>query len=221
MARTIALYVFLLLTNLVICQGYTTPLTNNELQAVQSKSNTLYLGIDNRVLIQLDTSELYTLTSNNGSCFRDSLNYYIIPAKPGRARVHVYTECDSGKTLVGYKTFRVKSIPNPLIFIDTVCLDNIMFISRDVLCNGHTFYVSMGDDIIQDDNWFSINKIIISYVSKGQYISHENLGNRLTMESIELIRQFGMGKKIMLRFQLKGTGGITRLDYLQYDITLL
>lgn len=214
---------FINLTATLKCQTrYGNELSDSVFIAIDSRNNILYTGIDN--YIKYDYSKFedgyeYILKVNNGIVFPDSNYYVAIPDRPGNARFLVFGLKDSDTTLLGYKYFKVKNIPEPLLAIDTLRLKEEDVINKNHFLNSDSLNIYISEDIIGSENWFKIVKFTLGYVYGGYYVEHTNNTNILSQETKQIIFTIGPTKEIIIKPVVKATGSLIR-DLPIYRLTL-
>ncbi len=196
------------------CQTrYGNELSDSVFIAVDSRNNILYTGIDN--YIENDFSKFedgyeYIIKVNNGIVFPDSNNYVAIPDRPGNARFLVYGLQNGDTTLIGYKYFRVKNVPEPRLAVDTLRLKEEDTINKSHFLNSDSLNIFISEDIIGSENWFRIIKFTLGYVYGGYYVEHTNNTNVISQETKQIIFTIGPTKEIIIKPVVKATGKLTK-----------
>ena len=196
------------------CQTrYGNELSDSVFIAIDSRNNILYTGIDN--YIKTDYSEFednyeYILKVNNGMVFPDSNFCIAIPDRPGNARFLVFGLRDDDTTLIGYKYFEVKNIPEPLLAIDTLKLKQEDVINKNHFLNSDSLNIFISEDIIGSENWFKIIRFTLGYVYGGYYVEHTNNTNIVSQETKQIIYTIGPTKEIIIKTVVKASGEVTR-----------
>ena len=205
---------FFSLTEISRCQTrYGNELNDSVLVAIDSRNNILYSGIDNRIITdysEFDENYEYILQVNNGLVFPDS-NYYIsIPDRPGDARFLVLGLRNNDTVLIGYRYFEVRNVPDPLLAIDTLRLQEEDVISKNHFLNSDSIDIFISDDIIGSGNWFRIIKFTLGYLYGGYYVEHTNNTNIISRETKQIIYTIGPTKEIIIKPVVEGEGKLIK-----------
>lgn len=205
---------FFSLTEISRCQTrYGNELNNSVLVAIDSRNNILYSGIDNRLITdysKFDETYEYILQVNNGIVFPDSNCYISIPDRPGDARFLVLGLMDNDTVLIGYRYFEVRNVPDPLLAIDTLRLQEEDVISKNHFLNSDSLYIFISDDIIGSGNWFRIIKFTLGYLYGGYYVEHTNNTNIISRETKQIIYAIGPTKEIIIKPVVEGEGKLIK-----------
>ncbi len=205
---------FYSLPEISICQTrYGTELNDSIVVAIDSRNNILYSGIDNRLITDYSGFEEnyeYILKVNNGIVFADS-NYYItIPDRPGNARFLLLGLRDSDTVIIGYRYFKVKIVPDPMLVVDTLRLKEEDVISKNHFLNSDSLDIFISDDIIGSGDWFKIIKFTLGYVYGGYYLEHTNNTNIISRETKQIIYNIGPTKEIIIKPVVEGEGKLIK-----------
>ncbi|MFO7656135.1 MAG: GldM family protein [Bacteroidales bacterium] len=201
---------FVLHISPVKCQyKYGSSLPDSALSLLNSRSGTLYAGIDNPISLNLCKPENineYILFSNNGTAFIDSLWFTVIPARTGLSRIVLMKIEDNDTIIIGQRFYSVKSIPEPKLQIDTIRFESLSFFSRSALLAADSISIFISSDIINSDNWFKVNRFTIGYIYGGLYKQHLNQGNRISLETKMMINNLSPGKEVIFNIFAEGEG---------------
>lgn len=205
--------VFLYKDNTVIAQfRYGDELTNINFKILTSRGGHLYSGIDNYILISSEifkNSDTIHIESTNGKIFADSGQVYLlIPERPGKVRLTIYSIIDRDTTLLGYKHFLIKQIPDPQLIIGNTLISISDTIMKKTLldCDGLAIYIS--NDIIGSENWLKISEFSIGYNYGGFHVSHLNLTNTLSEKTKQLLMYMGPDHEISIKLTVESQGFI-------------
>jgi hypothetical protein len=171
--------------------GYELP--DSSIYSITSKSNVLYAGIDNQLLIndtllyQFDT---VLLKCNNGIILYDSL-YIVIPRKPGNLRIEVHAEKNGKTDTLGFSNFRVFSLPAPIIAFDTIALHENMKMSREDFIQADSLYILISEDIPDSKNWIQIREFSIGFNYSGYFIEASSKDSSINQEMKKLVLAYG------------------------------
>ncbi len=188
-------------------------LKDSTILAINSNEGSLYVGIDNPLqlnYVKNNNADDFLLSTNNGKLFFDSLNYISIPKRSGKARIVISTIDNSDTTLIGYKYFIVKNIPDPMLQIDTLLFSELDTIMKSYLLTADNLEIFVSSDIIGSENWFKIIKYEIGYFYGGLYTSSLINGNKLTNKAKQIIYKLGPGKELVFDIAVEGEGKLIK-----------
>lgn len=182
----------------------------DSIYAINSYSNTLYLGIDNEIKLseKFFPYKNILVECSSGMAMEDSPFYLVYPSKTGAAIISVY-QWDNGDTnLVLKKAFNVQAVPAPAVSIRHVPLNTIKEITKNELLKEGKFEVHFSDDIIDDHDWFSIKEITMGYPVGQLYKTLSCPGPKFSNEMINAITKLLPGKEVSFAFILAGQGDL-------------
>ncbi len=173
----------------------------------------LYAGIDNPVEINLDDDEdieEYILEASNGIVFYDSLRFITIPVRSGISRL-ILSKVEGNDTILkGHKFFHVKSVPDPLLKIDTSCFGEVSVIRKQQLLYADSISIFFSSDIDGSENWFKIKEYSIGYIFGGFYRSYTFQGNQISNATKHVINRISPGKVIVFRVTAESDGKVQK-----------
>ena len=211
---TLFIIFFLWLAHISECQTrYGGELGDSILTAVNSRNNILYAGIDNEISMdysRLDMYIEYILTVNNGIVFPDIFDYIAIPGRPGKARFLVLGIDGRDTVLIGYRYFQVENVPEPLLIIDSLLLNENDTVSKQHFLNSDSLGIFISDDIMGSENWFRIVKFTLGYVYGGYYVEYTNNTNKISRETKQIIYSIGPAKEIIINPVVEGEGKLIK-----------
>jgi hypothetical protein len=200
MRIVVSIWIFLLFFAGLFAQDYDTV----NIIAKQSRSNVLYVGIDNVILFPTLNQDSIFLTTTNGMIFRDSGRFVIIPEKPGYARILVYKlGLQKDSLVIGTNKLQTRRFPKPELLIDNLKLNDVQQIPKGLLLSADSINIQFSDDIIGIDNWYSIKGFTFGYIYGNHYLSFENEGNRFNKESKKSMYNLRPGDEIIIRVWLE------------------
>ncbi|QQS51310.1 MAG: hypothetical protein IPM71_00885 [Bacteroidota bacterium] len=164
--------------------------------STSSRSNTLYTGIDNYLELKLDETMGYDsiiLQCNNGKVFFDSC-YVVIPRRPGSLRIEVFGFIDDNIDTLGYKSFKVNTLPSPQLAFDEIIVSDSILVDHKDFINADTMFMVYTNDLIGSDKWLRISEFTIGYNYGGYYIGESNNNGAITQEMKELVLNKGIGR---------------------------
>ncbi|MBA7528539.1 hypothetical protein ES705_20726 [subsurface metagenome] len=193
---------------------YGSPLKEDDLTILSSKSGYLYSGIDNFIKVRshyVKTSDTILFKSTNGDVLHDSGQVYLlIPERPGKVRLTLYAKSDYDTIIIGYKHFIVKRIPKPQLVVNNTIIQTSDTLMKNTLLTCDSLKVFFSDDIIGSDKWLKIKEFSLGYNYGGFHVSHFNPSNKFTEETKHIIRYLGPDRVISIRLTVESEGMITR-----------
>lgn len=161
-----------------------------------SISNTLYVGIDNNLVLNYQPKKIndsIVLISNNGRLFYDD-TYTIVPHRAGSLRIEIHSVSGENIDTIGFCNFIVKPLPYPKVAFDTMVIEEHMSINHKSFINADSIYITITDDIPDSRNWVKIEEFSIGY-SYGGYFIEESSGNNAITEAMKnLVATQGPGR---------------------------
>ncbi len=177
-------------------------LSDSIFDLVNSKNGILYAGIDNPVEIRLpgdENIEDYILEVTNGIVFYDSLQFITIPVRSGISRLILSKVEGTDTILKGHKFFQVRSVPEPLLRIDTFCFSEESGIYKHQLLYADSLSIFFSSDIPGSENWFRVKEYSIGYIFGGFYRSYSFDGNKISNAAKIIVNRISPGKVIVFR----------------------
>ena len=181
---------------------------NDTIYTLNSKSNTLYLGIDNYIHVPevyLNDSA-YDIRINNGKIFKDSSLINVIPRRLPDAFLNIYKYADQDTILIKSIRYFIKYVPKPCILINNQCLNDISIIDRNEFINNPVLGIYISDDIIGSQDWYKIKRFSFGYVFGSVYKSFESSTNLLTDEMIEALHHLKPGQEVHIKISIVSQG---------------
>jgi len=177
-----------------------------------SKSNSIYLGIDNRVRLKsFPLGANLVLQTDNGMVFKAEDDFFVlIPVRPGRIllrAINIVASCDT--MLVCSSEMIVSRFPQPALVIDSIRYSDGADISIAKLLMADSVGIYFTDDIIGIDEWYKVSGFTLGYFYGNYFISYESESNRFTEPMREALRKLFPGNEITFRFELKSNSDIT------------
>lgn len=186
--------------------------TEDSLFAINSKSDKLYLGIDNQIYLskkyQEDTS--YFFTTNNGILFKDEGQLTIIPRKKPDAYIYVYKALGNDTIEIFKKRFFVSYVPKPCVILNDKIIKSDIVLLKDSLVKNPDLSIHFSDDIVGGDSWINIKRISIGIANGGIYKSFEAEGNILSDEMLEFIKTIKPRQKIYLKVSIESSSKVIK-----------
>jgi hypothetical protein len=171
-------------------------LPDSAIYSVTSLSNTLYVGIDNR--LHMDNSlwthyDSIAFKCNNGHLLLDS-TYFVIPSRAGNLRIEVHGYVNGKKDTLGFSRFKVLPLPAPKIVFGSTIIDDSMRINNEIFIQADSLYIALSDDIPASKNWIEVREFSIGYNYGGYFIEETSESNAITKEMKAFIAKYGTGK---------------------------
>ena len=188
-------------------------LSDSIFSLVISKSGTLYAGIDNPVEVHLNDDESiedFILEVTNGTVFYDSLQFITIPVRSGISRLILSKVEGTDTILKGHKFFQVKSIPDPLLKIDTACFSEESGIYKQQLLYADSISIFFSSDITGSENWLRVKEYSIGYIFGGFYKSYSFEGSKISKTAKIIISRISPGKVIVFRVIAESEGDVQK-----------
>ncbi len=189
---------------------------NNEfsLAIPVSKSNILYIGMDNELILYEDDKKTsdYKILTDNGNAYNDSLHYLVFPDKPGKANYFFYTLSPQNQYDTNYiaeAKLKAIKLPNPEITINGKNVGKMDKLQKSFLLEADSIGIYITDDIIGINDWFDIMSFTFGYIYGRHYISYKNEGKYFSEKSKHAIRNLLPGREISIRITIKNNSNIT------------
>lgn len=203
------------LIHLTVCNTnaqyrYGNELENVDFKILSSRSGNIYSGIDNYMEVSphlFINSDTLHITSTNGVVIADSgRTYLVIPDRPGKVRIALYSVTGTDTTVLGYTHFIVRRIPDPRLVVGNQLINYTDTLMKRTLldCDSLSLYIS--DDIIGSENWLSISEFLIGYNYGGFHVSHVNQSSVLNNKTRQLITYMAPDRRISIKLTVESEG---------------
>jgi hypothetical protein len=193
---------------------YGKPLAQNTITSITSTKEILYNGIDNLLVIdslvysQCDT---ILLQSSNGYILADTLNTFLCyPEKPGDLYLTLFSISENDTTVMGFKSFPVKNIPEPQLTLNTQPINTPVRLPKSVLINCDSLGIFFSEDINGSESWVKITEFSLGYIYGGYYVSHHNPSNKILKSTKDIINQLGPEKELSIKIKVRSEGKIIK-----------
>jgi len=180
------------------------------IRSINSHSNILYAGIDNPIeLVKKNVPfKNIIVECTRGMTMEDSLNYIVMPSKPGTTLISIY-QFDKGDTVLYFqKAMQVKSLPQPYITLEMVKLTELEFLSKQLLLKNRHFEVHLSEDFVDDSQWFTVKEITIGYPFGKLYVTKSCESNTLSDDILKAINKLPQGTEVTFIFTISGEGDL-------------
>jgi hypothetical protein len=161
------------------------------------KQNVVYLGMENimQIVVSGIPANNVGLSCSTGKLMRlDSTGgYSLFPLKEGEVTMQGFAQIGNTKMDLGTRTFRVRHIPDPSIYIlgnrNMIQFSHISEIEEvQLLVDGSDYDVS-----------YSVDKFSVVFVSKGKITSFRNENSSFTQEEKVYLKQLNLGDYLILK----------------------
>ncbi len=191
---------------------YGNELTDVDFEILSSRGGHLYSGIDNYIKVSsqiINNMESIHIESTNGDIFADSGQIYLlIPIRPGKVRLTLYSIADQDTSLIGYKHFLVKRIPEPQLVIGKTLVNTTDTLMKKTLLDCDSLSVYFSYDIIGSEHWLKISEFLIGYNYGGFHVSHLNLSCILNDKTKQLITYMAPDREISIKLTVESEGKV-------------
>lgn len=185
-------------------------LLNNYVSSQTSISNTLYVGIDNRLIIDESLKIGYDtliFKTNNGKILFDS-TYFIIPRRDGKLRIEVHGIADNNVDTLGFYMFKVLPFPRAHIAFDNLILTDSMKVSIESFLMVDSIYIVVSEDIPDSRTWIKINEFSLGYNYGGYFIGATSSTNSITPEMKNIVFREGAGRYFSIKVITQSAGSL-------------
>jgi hypothetical protein len=191
---------------------YGNELENADFRVLSSIGGNLYSGIDNYLTISSDiliNSDTIHITSTNGEVFADSgRTYLLIPKRPGKVRLTFYSVNGTDTSVIGYKHFTVKKVPDPQLVINNSIVHTSDTIMKRSFLESDSLFVYISNDIVGSENWLTVSEFVIGYNYGGFHVSHKNPSGRILSETKRIITYIAPDREISIKLTVKAEGKV-------------
>lgn len=184
-------------------------------KSISSLSNTLYVGIDNDLVVvypdEKSKTYNYIITTNNGSLYKTEEGYLTIPKNAGRAFFSIYLINEDRDTLlIGKKQFVVRNLPMASIKVGNVVIREGAELNKALFMNGDSIKMFFTDDLPESAEWYVVKSFTVGYPYGKQFISAENNGPIIGGDIKNLINKVIDDRDISIRVNIVAPSGILR-----------
>jgi len=179
-----------------------------------SKTNVLYTGIDNKIVLYKNgkpTTE-YNINTNNGNAFPDSAAYLIIPSKSGDINVWFYEIPANNKNDTIYYaqvSLKVFNFPKPELTINGKNIGKMDKLKKSFLMEADSIGLHLTNDIVNIDEWYEITSFTFGYIYGRHYISYKNSDKYFSEKSKHAIKNLLPGYEISIRLTIRNKSNVT------------
>lgn len=188
------------------------PTLNDVFCSVNSKSNTLYLGIDNIVHIpeRFQKKDQYIITTDNGILSYDSAGLIIIPRRLPDLHIDVIKLNGPDSVLIKRERFFTNYVPKPCVTLAARCINEYEKIDRNFLISNPKLGIFISNDINGAENWVKINRITMGFLFSSVYKSYETEGDELSEEMKKILSYLRPGQEIDIMVSVVSIDNMTR-----------
>ena len=209
--------VILILVILYPCKNiaqthYGKMLPKGSIYASNTLSRKVYAGIDNPLCINYtdSTCQNFHLKTNNGIIYSLNDTVYLMPDRSGKARIILFTTCQTDTIEKGYLFITAESLPSPQLTIDDQIIEEVSTISKNKLLLASEFNIYLSDDIIGSNNWSTITSYEFGYNFGGYFISYKAEGNIIDNGAKDFISKLNPGKLLTLKVRISSKGNLEK-----------
>lgn len=190
--------------------GYKFP--SGTIKSAISKSGNLYAGIDNPLIVSLPgfNYDDYSVSSNNGEVFIDSLELKVVPIRTGDIRFMISKTNSDSTEYLGHSKLKVHNLPSPRLKLNALTVYDTTSISSNELPDIDSISVFISEDIPDSDSWYSVKEFSIGYNYGGIYIGTNNIGSALTSDTRKLIKQMRPNRYLSINAIIRSSTGVTK-----------
>ncbi len=189
-------------------------LPDHSMNCTTSISGDLYSGIDNHLLLnteEFQSPEKIWISSTNGIAVFDTLNrFLVIPEKPGKVRYTLYLIEGIDSTLLGYRFYSVRRVPEPRLRIDQTLIPVHGQVSKSLLMYCDSLSVFVSDDIPGSESWFTVREFTLGYNYGGFHVSYVNPSGSMLMETRKILNTLGPDREISIKATMVSHSGIEK-----------
>lgn len=191
---------------------YGDELKDVDFKILSSREGHLYSGIDNYIQVSSETItnlEGIYIESTNGDIFADSGQIYLlIPTRPGKVRLTLYSITGKDTTILGYKNFPVKRVPEPQLIVGNTLVNVVDTLMKRTLLDCDSLIVYFSYDIIGSEHWLKISEFLIGYNYGGFHVSHLNQSCILNDKTKQLITYMAPDREISIKLTVESEGKV-------------
>jgi hypothetical protein len=191
--------IFLFLFSTQLTQGqwrYGRLLPDSVIYSTTSMSNTLYTGIDNRLVFQDSLFSNYNnlvFKCNNGKIMFDS-SHFVVPRRAGNLRVEIHDESNDNTDTIGFYNFKVNPLPSPSIAFNGNIIKDSLKINIKDFTHADSLFIIVSDDIPESKDWILVKEFSVGYNYGGYFIGATSPNNIITDEMKALVEKKGKGR---------------------------
>jgi len=193
---------------------YGDELKDVDFRILSSRGGHLYSGIDNYIKVSseiINNFEDIYIESSNGDIFADSGQIYLlIPIRPGKVRLTLYSIAGRDTSVLGYKNFPVKRVPEPQLIVGNTMVNVIDTLMKRTLLDCDSLSIYFSYDIIGSEQWLKIDEFLIGYNYGGFHVSHLNQSCILNDKTKQLITYMAPDREISIKLTVESEGKVYR-----------
>jgi len=158
-----------------------------------TKMNVFYLGLENPVDVSVPgiPKDKIDIRVNNGNVKKSKDGYFIVPATRGECKLFVTATIDGKKKEMGFKEFRIKTVPDPIAKVGGVASGSI---KKTVLAAQKVVIAELPDFLF--DLKFDVVAFNIYTVQKGFVKEALSKSSQITEEQREILKGLGTKQKV-------------------------
>ena len=161
-----------------------------------TKMNVFYLGVDNPVDISVSgvPSDKISATNTNGVIIPSKGSWIVKPKRPGNSMINVFAEIDDQKRNVGFKEFRVKTVPDPVAMVAN---------QKGGLIDKNLLLAQTGVAAVMEnfdfDLTFTVTEFTVLCIVQGFVRDSKSTSNRFTDQQKSIIANLNRGNPVYIQ----------------------
>lgn len=167
-----------------------------------TKMNVFYYGVDNPVDISVAgvPADKIDAINTNGSIAKKGGSWIVMPRRTGFSTIRVFADIDGQRREVGFKEFRVKTVPDPVAMVGSSkgggIEKNILLAQTGVQAEMENFDFDLKFNVTE----FTVLAVIQGFVSDAK-----SNNNRFTDKQKDIIRTLSRGSNLYIQ-DIKAVG---------------
>ena len=174
-----------------------------------TKMNVFYFGVDNPVDISVPgvPADKISAINTNGNITPKGGSWIVNPKRPGASIIRVFADFDGQKREVGYKEFRVKTVPDPVAMVANKEGGGI---EKNLLLAATGVQAVMKD--FDFDLTFNVTEFTVMAPVQGFVQEYKSTNNRFTEKQKDLIKTLSRGNPVYIQdIKAVGPDGTVRI----------
>jgi hypothetical protein len=180
--------------------------------SLTSFDNSIINGIENKVFIRTNLFPEKVNVELDNKYFLSKESYYYSLRSPSIDSKEAMTIIihNFNKDTLFFKTFRIKSLPLPSIFMGHVNLSERKGIRLNDLQMSDSVFIFFSNTLTGSSQWLKIKRMTIGYTYGSYYITHDNIGNKLALKTKRILLGMNPGQQISMSILAESDGSIMK-----------